>query len=233
MAQHAHRDPDRLPLLDPLTSIGSAARSLHDAARRPMRQGTRHRSRRTYDERPPAGCAARRDLDVALAAAVAARLIGNVEQVVHGRRPAVELVAAGLACGWTCPRAGRPWQWQDHAGPRVRALGRRHASAGSRALPTCCPATSPDRRCGIRTSTASSSSPARCSPRAARRRAEPGDAARAVCIARSSRRRRGHRRRRPACIARTVLRRRDAKPHRPVRHLPAARRVNSTGSPSP
>lgn len=35
----------------------------------------------------------------ALAAAVAARLIGNVERVVHGRRPAVELVAAGLLAG--------------------------------------------------------------------------------------------------------------------------------------
>jgi MoxR-like ATPase len=34
-----------------------------------------------------------------LAAAVAARLIGNVEHVVHGRRPAVELVAAGLLAG--------------------------------------------------------------------------------------------------------------------------------------
>ncbi len=35
----------------------------------------------------------------ALAAAVAARLIGNVERVVHGRRAAVELVTAGLLAG--------------------------------------------------------------------------------------------------------------------------------------
>ncbi len=35
----------------------------------------------------------------ALASAVAARLIGNVEQVVHGRRSAVELVTAGLLAG--------------------------------------------------------------------------------------------------------------------------------------
>jgi MoxR-like ATPase len=34
-----------------------------------------------------------------LAAALAARLIANVEQVVHGRRAAVELVAAGLLAG--------------------------------------------------------------------------------------------------------------------------------------
>jgi MoxR-like ATPase len=34
-----------------------------------------------------------------LAAAVAARLVSNVEQVVHGRRGAVELVAAGLLAG--------------------------------------------------------------------------------------------------------------------------------------
>ena len=35
----------------------------------------------------------------ALAATVAARLVTNVEQVVHGRRAAVEMVAAGLLAG--------------------------------------------------------------------------------------------------------------------------------------
>ena len=145
---------------------------------------------------------------------VGAAIATNVERVLLGKREQVRIVVGGPA-GWR-PRAGRRCarRRQDPSREGRGSVDRRHRRpcAGHRGLAS----RRHHRRDDLRPGSARLGLPpgTALQPRVARRRDQPGDAARAVGAPRGHGRRPCHGRRLPARPARAVPRARDPEPVR-------------------